>query len=308
LQSNYWANNPAVIQAHRTNFINDTTIHALQNKGVSLVRIPLGHWASATSTSPYIPGALSNLDSLEFSCSQTGIKMLLTMHAAPGSQNGFDHSSPEVPGQANWCTSSTLQDATLSVLQEWMTRYSGRSTLWGICVLNEPACDESVLLSYYDKAYSLIRSVSSSVRVVISPNVYAQMGNVSASDWRALHLRTLSAWGKGKVNVALDLHLYQTDWALGADVVASMSVQDHINYAKYTTQPRIANYLALGGTPLIIGEWSLAGPNYSKNSKTKSQQMASFKSAQLGAFNQPGVIAHFYWSARVDNNDVWSML
>jgi len=49
----------------------------------------------------YVTGALAHIDKAFEWGLKHGIAILLCMHAAPGSQNGNDHSSPDVIGQVS---------------------------------------------------------------------------------------------------------------------------------------------------------------------------------------------------------------
>jgi hypothetical protein len=55
-------------------------------------------------------------------------------------------------------------------------RYRSSPALWGIEVLNEPACRTTILAYFYEEAYKAIRSVNNDTYVVIAPNVYGQVG------------------------------------------------------------------------------------------------------------------------------------
>ena len=84
-------------------------------------------------------------------CDQIGIRVLIDLHGAPGSQNGFDNSGRR--GPARWVDDYSHMDRTLVVLDKvtelvlnWIT--SGKiaeSTLWGIEVVNEPLGKEESL-------------------------------------------------------------------------------------------------------------------------------------------------------------------
>ena len=70
--------------------------------------------------------------------------MLIDLHTAPGSQNGFDNSGRR--GPINWLEGDNV-DRTVRILEkitqnmaEWITEgHIAEETLYGIELLNEPA-------------------------------------------------------------------------------------------------------------------------------------------------------------------------
>lgn len=298
------------IKNHRDSFITDAILDALRERHVNFLRLPLGHWATDTGyEAPYATGALGYVDWLMHAAEQRGMKVLLDMHAAYGSQNGFSHSSPQTPKVAQFCDDEKLQQATVERIKEWAVRYKDHKAFWGIAVLNEPICSLDTLTSYYNQAYAAIRAISPSAFVIISPNVYASDGDVTGSDWKAQELRHWANWGSDKTSVGLDLHLLDTAWALGYETWHLMTVADHVRYINTVVKERVANYVKLGGTPLLIGEWTAAGPKYDWTRDGKaSAELQLYRDAQDAVFRGPGVLGDAYWSARVDGEKAWSFL
>lgn len=317
--ADYWSTQGKAEQLfaqHRSSFITPTILDALQSKKVNFLRLPLGFWATSTTPPfPYVGGILPYVDWLFNEAYKRKMKVVLDMHAAYGSQNGFDHSSPEVPRQADFCTNTTNQEMTLERIQEWTARYKDHKAFWGIAVLNEPTCNRTVLDSFYERAYNNIRSQAPNAWVVISPHVYAVDGDVAnKSDWRAQELIFWSKWNRPawkpqRKYLALDLHHLQTSWSVGTDRWYSWTVADHIRNINTDLRRRLQNYLKLRGTPLYIGEWSAAGPQYSWGSRwLAGQEIQQYVEAQRKVYSLPGIIGNSFWSARVDNSPVWSYL
>ena len=79
-----------IIRRHRETFITEADFAWIAEHGLDLVRLPVGHWA-VREAPPY----LSSVDLLDAAMdwAQTyGLKVLLDLHGATGSQNGRDHS------------------------------------------------------------------------------------------------------------------------------------------------------------------------------------------------------------------------
>ncbi|CAG2180249.1 unnamed protein product, partial [Oppiella nova] len=181
---------PAVLQKHWSTFITENDFAEMSKHGVNVVRIPIGWWqiydpqggASKAKLNYHIAptdyhvGGLAYIDKAFEWGQKYGIGILLGMHAAPGSQNGNDHSSPaEHPGQA----------------------------LFGFCLLNEPAhIDIGKLQDYYKRAYAAVRKHSADSHIVLNPLI-TPFESGTESHWTGFMNP-----GQGFTKVAMDLHYY----------------------------------------------------------------------------------------------------
>jgi glucan 1,3-beta-glucosidase len=69
--------------------------------GLNHVRVPIGYWAYDVSAGePYIQGQTEYLDRVIGWARTHNVKVMIDLHGAPGSQNGFDNSGQR--GQALW--------------------------------------------------------------------------------------------------------------------------------------------------------------------------------------------------------------
>lgn len=317
--SAYWRQQNQLnrIADHHNQFITPNTLDALvyPNRRADIVRIPLGHWATATGEEwPYVDDVIYYVDWIMNECEKRNLKVILDMHAAYGSQNGFFHSSPKKLKQADFCDEvsqegQTYRQKTIDRLVEWTQRYDKYKSFWGIAVLNEPTCSGKLLQAWYAQAYTAIRAVSQTVWIIISPNVYGDDGRQDASTepWKVWELQQWSNFAKQSQYVAVDLHLLQTPFAIGYDRWATMTVEDHMNEARDAGKRLQA--LCEAGIPLIVGEWSAAGPKFDWwKPDLAYQQVNDFRKLQEWTLPQSCVLAHLYWSARVDGNPVWSFL
>ena len=67
----------------------------MDKTGVNTVLIPVGYWVMETSPMPpFVGGAAHYLDLAFQWATAFGIRVVISLHAARGSQNGYDHSSP----------------------------------------------------------------------------------------------------------------------------------------------------------------------------------------------------------------------
>ena len=83
-----------LMKEHWDSFYTETHIKDLADRGVQMVRLPIGDW----SIEPYGPyggcmdGAAEKIDWMFDTCAKYNIKVLLDVHAWKDSQNGFDNS------------------------------------------------------------------------------------------------------------------------------------------------------------------------------------------------------------------------
>lgn len=270
---------------HRNTFIKKTDIFWLKEHGYNAVRLPVGYWATQDDP-PYV-NCLKYIDRA-FSWSEAaGLKVLLDLHGAAGSQNGLDHSGRK--GSVRWSQPQNLR-RTLRALEELADRYSKSPALWGISLVNEPAAKLTLksIRRFYRQAYGIVRNhVSEDVAIVISDAFKP------------------SSWDKFMVSpdyefVVLDMHLYQC--FSGKD--KAMDIEQHIKKAEDEWK-RLINERA---REVIVGEWSLGlepstfegmGPQKIRAS------LKSYASAQQDAFKAGR--GDFFWNYKTEASSSWNL-
>uniref|UniRef100_A0A2N9EP72 Uncharacterized protein n=1 Tax=Fagus sylvatica TaxID=28930 RepID=A0A2N9EP72_FAGSY len=113
-----------VLQRHRNSFITVEDFNFLYRHGINTVRIPVGWWIAfdPDPPAPFIGGTLESLENA-FSWAQAyNIKCIIDLHAAPGSQNGMEHSASR-DGFTGWSTSLDSISQTLDVIDFLASRY-----------------------------------------------------------------------------------------------------------------------------------------------------------------------------------------
>ncbi|CAK9171957.1 unnamed protein product [Ilex paraguariensis] len=101
------------------------------------------------------------------------IKCIIDLHAAPGSQNGMEHSSSR-DGTTGWSTSPDSISQTLVVIDFLASRYAKHPALLGIELLNEPSSATvplDILVSYYKQGYQIVRKYSSTAYVIFCQRI-----------------------------------------------------------------------------------------------------------------------------------------
>lgn len=184
------ASNPAVIdeytytqalgkeEAHRrlsehwNKWITQEDFYEISHAGLNHVRILIGYWAIAPlAGDPYVQGQLPVLDNAIGWARAANLKVMIDLHGAPGSQNGFDNSGRL--GPINWQQGSTVSE-TLDAIKGLAERYASASdVVTSIQLLNEPfpAAGASFLDNtkrFYQDGYHAIRKINSETVVVIN--------------------------------------------------------------------------------------------------------------------------------------------
>lgn len=190
----------------------------IKELGFNVVRIPIGYWAYDGFESPYLLGAAVYIDAALDWARSVNLKVVIDLHGAPGSQNGFDNSGQRL-GAPTWQTGDTVQQ-TLQVLHTISHKYAQpqyQDVVIGIQILNEPAQYRSnisldITKQFYRDGYGQIREVSDTP-VIISD------GFNPPDTWNSF----LSPSDNYAQNVAIDHHEYQ----IFNDVFIRMSFPEH---------------------------------------------------------------------------------
>ncbi|PVF96087.1 putative EXG1-exo-beta-1,3-glucanase, major isoform [Serendipita vermifera] len=112
----------------------------IKNAGLNHIRLPIGYWAwDVTGGEPYHQGQLSYLTSAIGWARQLGLKIIIDLHGAPGSQNGFDNSGQK-KSYPLWHTNASNVQRCNNIIKTLASWYSSQTdVVVGIAPLNEPA-------------------------------------------------------------------------------------------------------------------------------------------------------------------------
>ncbi|EGG11838.1 family 5 glycoside hydrolase [Melampsora larici-populina 98AG31] len=147
------------LRAHWDSFYNESDFQRIKSYGLNHVRIPIGYWAFDISDGePYVQGQYEYLKQAVEWARRSGLKVMIDLHGAPGSQNGFDNSGRK--GPIDWATDPknilrTKQTLTVIAKEFSQPKYVS---------LNEPAgfaMDGNMTLNaakqYFYDGYSIVR-------------------------------------------------------------------------------------------------------------------------------------------------------
>ncbi|KAL8949897.1 MAG: hypothetical protein Q9222_004035 [Ikaeria aurantiellina] len=229
---------------HWNTWITQDDFNAIAQAGLNHVRIPIGYWAVApVDGDPYVQGQLDVLDNAINWARGAGLKVMLDLHGAPGSQNGFDNSGRY--GSVEWQQGDTVSQ-TLTALQNLANRYKGDTdVVTAIELLNEPlgsSLDLAGVQDFYNKGYQTVKSASSNFAVA-----FHDAFQDFSTYW--------TGFGSGDSDLMIDTHQYQ----IFSPEEVGRSPSDHLSYA-CGLGPKLA------GTNkwIVVGEWTGAQTDCAK--------------------------------------------
>ena len=124
----------------------------------------------SVSVSPYIPGAWPYLLQALNWAKSYGLHVIVDLHGAPGSQNGYDNSGQRTNDPV-WATNDANLNRTLEILSVIADNVGGMIDV--LELLNEPAGFTnsqwaSVIRQFWQDGYNVVRTVAgSSMKIMI---------------------------------------------------------------------------------------------------------------------------------------------
>lgn len=275
------------LEQHRRTFITEDDIKWIKNEGLDAVRVPVPHWLFSAEE-PYV-GCATYLDWLMDACLQHKIRVIIDFHAAPGSQNGNDHSG--LKGKLGWHENGNITHS-LDVIEQLAQRYCKYPNLLGIELLNEPSgkIPKTILSEYYRLGYGRVRKYCDSSIAVVICDAF------DPHNWKNVMA------GEDYENVWLDTHLYQCF----SDEDKKRGIHNNIRKAKYEWYDTLLEIQSK--RPVIVGEWSNALDNKSLrglDDYERDKAMQAYGTAQLQAFAEAQ--GWFYWTYKNEDGGAWSL-
>ncbi|KAG9241515.1 glucan 1,3-beta-glucosidase [Calycina marina] len=236
----------AALKAHWGSWISEADFTEMARFGLNHARIPIGYWALAPLLEdPYVQGQLEYLDAAIGWARTAGIKVMLDLHGAPLSQNGFDNSGNY--GSIGWGQGDSYWQ-TVNAIRILAERYASQSdVVTSIELLNEPAnwgLDVGMIKQYVYDGWGTVRDSSGTTAVVMHD---AFLG---VPYWNGF-----ANSASGLNNIILDTHIYQV---FSPGEVARTPCE-HIKNA-------CSNAVLLAGSDkwTIVGEWTGAQTDCAK--------------------------------------------
>jgi glucan 1,3-beta-glucosidase len=304
-------------KVHRDSYITERDFAYIAGRGLDSVRIPVPYFVF-DDHGPFV-SCIEYLDRAFDWAEAHDLKILLDLHTVPGSQNGFDNGG--ICGVCVWHTHPEDVELALEVLERLAERYRGRTTLWGIQVLNEPISPElweamdipsrypsvdpeladasepvptEFLKDFYAEAYRRIRRQSDEVAVVFHDGF-------RPGDWGDFFTSS------GFERIVLDTHQYlMVQLALtGRD-----ELEEYLRCIREEWAPLVRELAAQ--VPLIVGEWCVDTTSPKPLQLGRAERADYFRQlgdAQLAAWAPAD--GWFYWSYKLlvsgPDRDGWDL-
>ena len=128
----------ARIRQHRAEYITERDFVTIRALGLNTIRIPVPYFIFG-DRAPFI-GCIEQLDKAFAWAERYGLKILIDLHTAPLSQNGFDNGG--ISGVCKFFQMPEEIEFVYTVLERLAQRYADREGLWGIEILNEPVAEQ----------------------------------------------------------------------------------------------------------------------------------------------------------------------
>jgi glucan 1,3-beta-glucosidase len=282
------------MRTHYKTFIVETDFEWLSQKGVDYVRLPIPWWLygetayEGTDLEVTYSRSVEYIDQAMDWAAKHEIDVLLDLHTAPGCQNGFDNGG--IQGVREWGNDEEVNgyvSKTIDILERITNRYKEHKAFYGIELLNEPSWDVDleILQEFYLESYSRIRELDQDVKVVMHDGFRSYM----TDKWLPFFKEN------GLENVIFDLHLY----SVFSNELSEYSLEEHLDHVTNGYGATFDSYE--GVVPIVIGEWSLALPNYAKqglDEASKKLATIAYGNREMNVFDQ--VEGWFFWSYKID--------
>jgi glucan 1,3-beta-glucosidase len=277
----------ARMDRHRETFITAEDFRWIKKCGLNAVRLPVGYWA-LEAPEPFVEHARFIEFALE-QCRANGLKLLLDLHGAPGSQNGNDHSGRR--GPIGWPGDPQNIRETVRILESFAQKFGRHPALWGIELLNEP--DRAIPLEILQPFY---REASARMRPHLAPGaVIAFHDSFRPRVWQDF----LAA--PDQRGTILDAHLYQCF----GEPALSRSAAGQLNAA--LNQKETLDAMQQNSQPVIIGEWSLSLPRRAMAGLTPVQVESVQRAyAAIQLLNFESTRGWFFWSYKLSAASEWN--
>ncbi len=277
----------AKLRQHQRTFIREEDFKWMAANGITAVRIPVGYWLFE-GDDPFV-SCIGRLDWAVRMADTYGLRVLICLHGAPGSQNGEHHSGRS--GRAAWFDDAQYRDRTIDVLVRLAKRYAKQSTVWGLELLNEPHAwrRQLTLRSFHKQAYAAIRAVARPGLVTVFHDGF--MPRTMTGSLKPYH----------NYPVMMDVHWYQFLTPIWLQKILPFWCHRVILRARARLFDRLAR-----AQPVIVGEWSgVIGWQTLQRLPSEDHQvlMRQYSRRQVDLYGS--LAGWFYWSYKTEERGVF---
>ncbi|OMO94237.1 Glycoside hydrolase, family 5 [Corchorus olitorius] len=271
------------VEEHWNSFIVEEDFKFISENGLNAVRIPVGWWIASDPTPPwpFVGGSLEALDNAFLWAEKYKLNVIIDLHAAPGSQNGWEHSASRDGSQEWGITEENIQQ-TVDVIEFLAARYAKSPSLYAVELINEPlypGATIEALTKYYKAGYDAVRRHSSTAFVIMPIRQ------------RTLQPRELIPVTSGLSRSVVDIHFYN----MFED--SFDTVQDNIDFIYGHRASQLKEVTMSNGPLSFVGEWV---DEWDVEEASKEDYQKYFK-AQLEVYGR-ATFGWAYWSLKHSNN------
>lgn len=153
-----------ILKFHWDRFVSVKDFRKIRDSGFNVVRIPVGYWSYVEPWGPFTQGAAPYLGRAITWARETGLKIIVDLHGAPKSQNGFDHSGQKLVA-LGWGDGDSVAytHQTFRVLNEKYAKPDMQDVVIAIQPVNEPflaKVSQDTVRHFYRDAYYNLREIS----------------------------------------------------------------------------------------------------------------------------------------------------
>ena len=315
----------ARIKVHRSEYISERDFATIKHIGLTHVRIPVPYFIFG-DREPFI-GCIEELDKAFAWAEKYGLKILIDLHTAPLSQNGFDNGG--ICGVCKWSQTPDEVEFVLGVLEKLAKRYGQREGLWGITPINEPITEPMWTTMGVQDRYvpvepelaagsapntmEFLREFYTNAYDRIKPNIKDGAYVVFHDAFQLKAWKDFLTQEKYVGNVVLDTHQY----LMMAEMMGcEQTIEGYIKFIEDTFAKDFAEVQEY--VPVICGEWclfnslavgmdtkggqtSLNGMDFGESTILTPEQKAEIYQAvgkaQLEAWSRGS--GYFYWTYKM---------
>ena len=315
----------ARIKVHRSEYISERDFATIKRIGLTHVRIPVPYFIFG-DREPFI-GCIEELDKAFAWAEKYGLKILIDLHTAPLSQNGFDNGG--ICGVCKWSQTPDEVEFVLGVLEKLAKRYGQREGLWGITPINEPITEPMWTTMGVQDRYvpvepelaagsapntmEFLREFYTNAYDRIKPNIKDGAYVVFHDAFQLKAWKDFLTQEKYVGNVVLDTHQY----LMMAEMMGcEQTIEGYIKFIEDTFAKDFAEVQEY--VPVICGEWclfnslavgmdtkggqtSLNGMDFGESTILTPEQKAEIYQAvgkaQLEAWSRGS--GYFYWTYKM---------
>ena len=226
-----------LIKVYEDHWFKEEDFDNIASLNFNVLRLPISYLNLLDENGLLREDTLATYDWFVAECEKRDIYVILDLHAAPGSQNGKDHSG-DTSGSKLY-TSNEFMDLTVSLWEQLATHYKGNPTIAGYDLLNEPEGTNEekspwgkVQIPFYDRLYKAIREIDKEHIIILE------------SIWEPTDMPDPSVYGWE--NVMYEYHYYGWD-----------GIDDATKQKRFTNSKVELTNKANFNVPVLIGEFTL---------------------------------------------------